>query len=148
MLQKIYHEHFLVVYTMKLSWNTYFMKCSERNISQCILALRPVSPQHFVYDFFKKSVSHVIFYEQTEYNCLTACFLEICFLGNMWIISICFSMQFAMSWHFSWPKCQNKNLNIFKTQERLINRWKKKYFSSYLKSFHMPEIVSDLRVHL
>ena len=32
-LQKVYHEYLSVVYTMKLSWNTYFMKCSERNIS-------------------------------------------------------------------------------------------------------------------
>ena len=39
-LQKVYHEHLSVVYTMKLSWNTHFMKCSERNISQCILAFR------------------------------------------------------------------------------------------------------------
>ena len=38
-IQKVYHEHFSQVYTMKLSPNTYFMKCSERNISQCILAL-------------------------------------------------------------------------------------------------------------
>ena len=34
MSQKVYHEHFSVVYTMKL---THFMKQSERNISQCIL---------------------------------------------------------------------------------------------------------------
>ena len=39
MSQKVYHEHFSVVYTMKLSRNTYFMKCSEKNISQFILAL-------------------------------------------------------------------------------------------------------------
>ena len=25
------NEHFSIVYTKKLSWNTYFMKCSERN---------------------------------------------------------------------------------------------------------------------
>ena len=37
---KVYHEHFLVVYRMKLLSNTYFMKRSERNISQCILVLR------------------------------------------------------------------------------------------------------------
>ena len=40
MLQKVYHEYLSVVYTMKLSWNTHFMKCSERNISQCILVFR------------------------------------------------------------------------------------------------------------
>ena len=28
---------------MKLLWNTHFMKCSERNISQCILAFRQES---------------------------------------------------------------------------------------------------------
>ena len=38
MSQKVYHKHFSVVYTMKLSWNTHFMKETERNISQCILA--------------------------------------------------------------------------------------------------------------
>ena len=42
MLQKVNHEHFSVVYTMKLSWNKYFMKCSERNISRCILAFTKV----------------------------------------------------------------------------------------------------------
>ena len=40
MSQEVYHEHFLVDYTMKLLSNTYFMKCSERNISQCILAFK------------------------------------------------------------------------------------------------------------
>ena len=35
--------NFSVVYTMKLSWNTHFMKCSERNISWCILAFRQES---------------------------------------------------------------------------------------------------------
>ena len=39
-LPKVYHEYFSVVYTMKLLGNTHFMKCSERNISQCILAFR------------------------------------------------------------------------------------------------------------
>ena len=39
-VQKVYHEHFSVVYTMKLSWITYFIKCCERNISQCILTFR------------------------------------------------------------------------------------------------------------
>ena len=38
MSQKVYHEHFSVVYTMKLSSDKYLMKCSERNIPQCILA--------------------------------------------------------------------------------------------------------------
>ena len=39
MSQKVCHEHFSVVYTMKLLPNTYFMKCSVRNMySQCILA--------------------------------------------------------------------------------------------------------------
>ena len=37
---KVHHEHFSVVYTIKLSRNTYFIKCSEKNISQCILAYR------------------------------------------------------------------------------------------------------------
>ena len=44
MIEKIlkidFHEHFSVVYTMKLLRNMFFMKWSERNISQCILALR------------------------------------------------------------------------------------------------------------
>ena len=39
-LQKVDHDYFLVVYTIKLLWNTYFMKCSERNISQGNLAFR------------------------------------------------------------------------------------------------------------
>ena len=38
MSQKVYHEHFSVVYTMKPVSNKYFIKGSERNISQCILA--------------------------------------------------------------------------------------------------------------
>ena len=40
MLQKVCHECLSVVYTIKLSRNTLFMKCSERNISQCILLFR------------------------------------------------------------------------------------------------------------
>ena len=32
-LQKEYHGHFSVTYTTKLSWNTYFMHCTEWNIS-------------------------------------------------------------------------------------------------------------------
>ena len=41
-LEKVYHEHFMVVYTMKLSWNAYSMKCSERNISLSILVFRHI----------------------------------------------------------------------------------------------------------
>ena len=48
MSQKVYHEHFSVVYTMKPSSNTYFMKCSERNISQCILAFSLESQFNFI----------------------------------------------------------------------------------------------------
>ena len=42
-MKGIYHEHFSVVYTMKLSRNMYFMKCSEINISQSMLA--------FIFDY-------------------------------------------------------------------------------------------------
>ena len=42
-MKGIYHEHFSVAYTMKLSRNMYFMKCSERNISQSMLA--------FIFDY-------------------------------------------------------------------------------------------------
>ena len=37
-LQKGYHEHFSVVYTMSVKY--IFQAMSERNISQCILAFR------------------------------------------------------------------------------------------------------------
>ena len=56
-VQKVYHEHFSVVYTMKLSWNTYFMKCSEGNISQCFLAFRNFAKftgKHLCQSFFLK----------------------------------------------------------------------------------------------
>ena len=45
-VQKVYHEHFSVFYRMKLWWNTYFMKCPERNISQCILTFWN---SHYIY---------------------------------------------------------------------------------------------------
>ena len=38
--KKVFHEHFAVVYTVKLTWNDHFIEWSERNISQCILAFK------------------------------------------------------------------------------------------------------------
>ena len=60
-LQKVCHEYLSVVYTMKLSWNTHFMKCSERNISQCILAFRKII-------LISKFVSHNLVNKQWQYT--------------------------------------------------------------------------------
>ena len=46
----------------------------------------------------------------------------------------------------TWLKSQDKTLNILRTKR--ILRWNKKDFWSFLKGFQLPEIASDLRVHL
>ena len=46
----------------------------------------------------------------------------------------------------TWPKSQDKNLNILRMKRTL--RWNKKHFSWFLKGFQLPKIVPDLRVHL
>ena len=44
------------------------------------------------------------------------------------------------------PKSRDKNISILRTKRAL--RWNKKHFSSLLKNFQLPKIVSDLRVSL
>ena len=56
------------------------------------------------------------------------------------------ALTFWSSRFSTWPKSQDKNLNTWEWRKLL--RWTKKHFSSLLKSFHLPKIVSDLRVHL
>ena len=49
-----------------------------------------------------------------------------------------FILTFLSSRFPKLPKCQNKNLNISRTR---------KAFSSFLKGFHFPKVVSDLRAN-
>ena len=65
--KKGYHEHFSVVYTMKLLWNTNFMKWSERNISQCILALK--LEESNATNFFIHSLSRSFFKKKMLTRC-------------------------------------------------------------------------------
>ena len=57
-----------------------------------------------------------------------------------------------LTWSFqskrfaTWPNNQDESLISWERKELL--RWNKKHYSSYLRGFKPPNIVSDLRVHL
>ena len=82
-------RHFSVVYTMKLSSNAYFIKCSERNISQCILALKQSHAR-------VTSKDTVFIYSFISFLYLFPFFLKLYFIS--WI-----SPPLSL---FNWPRVQ------------------------------------------
>ena len=74
--------------------------------------------------FLKKNISHIIFYELTKFHCLIALLLII--LDNMCIVIICLpgcdvyvlklSLAFLSGRFPTWPKSQDKNLDILRTK--------------------------------
>ena len=51
------------------------------------------------------------------------------------------TLSFLSSCFVTWPKSQDKNLNIMLKYQ--LFRWNKKKFSLFLKCFELPKIVSD-----
>ena len=56
------------------------------------------------------------------------------------------NIAFLSSLFCRWPKKSGRKLKYLKNEQRL--RRNEKHFSSFLKSFPWPEIVSDVEVHL
>ena len=112
--------------------------------------LRIVSPPHFLNDFSKKMLLMLYSINWPNFIAWFPLLLEI--LGNMCIAIICFSIYDVINFEINhaflikpfstWPKRQDKNLNIWERKEFL--RWNEKYVSSFLKGSQLPKIVSDL----
>ena len=110
-----------------------------------------VSPTHFVYDFLRKMFlmlhsinwpDFIAFISQ-EIGQYVYC---NCLLTSQWGHKI-----------WNWPYLFNQavlrheqkvNAKTGKWEWEELLRWNKKHFLSFLKSFQLPKIVSDLREHL
>ena len=117
------------------------------------LGLNP--PPHFVYDIFRK-----IFLMLCSINWPSLIVwlpLLLTILGNMCIVIISFSnlsrdnfginVSFLIKLFFVWPKKnQIKNAVTLRTKRAVNVKWK--HFKLFSKGFHLPEIVSNLKVRL
>ena len=73
--------------------------------------------------------------------------IAIAFFPGCDVINFGINLMFLTLYDFStWPKSQNKNLNIFRTKRDF--KVKQKPFFIILKAFQLSRFVSDLRVHL
>ena len=88
--------------------------------------------------FFKKNISHVTFYQPTKFHCLIT--FTSWDIGQYVydVMHFRISLFFLIKPFFYMIKSQDKNRNIL--------RWNRNDFSSFLKGFQLPKIVSDLRL--
>ena len=105
--------------------------------------------------FFNKNVSHLILFELIKFHCLVALTSwDIgqsaycnCLLTTLWRHKFQnFKKSIQSSRFYTWPKSQDKNMNISRMERGF--RWNKKHFSSFLKDFQLRKIFSDLRSRL
>ena len=52
------------------------------------------------------------------------------------------TLSFVSSRFPTWPKSQDKISNILRWERKDLLIWKKKHFSSFLKGFQLPKVVS------
>ena len=98
-------RHFSIVYTMKLSSNTYFIKCSERNISQCILALKQSHKIQYLFTlsyhfftYFRFFLNFTLFHESLLlFHCLID--LVCSYIWKFPIISMFWSDMLSIAWY-------------------------------------------------
>ena len=122
------------------------------NFSEKVLGL--ISTPHFVYDFSRK-IFHML-HSINSPNSIVWFSLLLEILANMCITIVCepgcdvmkfeINLIFLSSYFATWPKSQDKIINILRMKELL--KWNKKYFSSLLNGFQLPKIVLHLRVRL
>ena len=97
---------------------------------------------------FKKINSHVAFYQLT-----TKSHLLIAFTSRDTGQYVYLFLSFCRHKFWNLPLLSYQGLSYMtknsdqKEERKKQLRWKKKHFSSFLKRFQLPEIVSDLRVH-
>ena len=100
-----------------------------------------VSPPHSVHDFSKKYFScYALLTDQ--FHCPIV--FTIWNTGQYVHCSCLFSRFWRHKFWKTWPKSQDKCLNILRTKR--VFKVNKKHFSSVLKYFELLKIVSDLRV--
>ena len=89
--------------------------------------------------FSNKNVSHFAF-------CWAICVLQL------FVNQTVTSYNMKLTWSFYHVILINDQKVKTKTkiswERKEVLRWNKKYFSSFLKDFQLPKVVSDLRVHL
>ena len=114
-----------------------------------------VSPAHFVHDFSRKNFLTLYYLNLPNLIFWSPLLLEI--LDNMWNVIVyfpgCDAINFEINLIFLIKpffihgyKVMTKILISWEWIELLW--WNKKHFSSFLRGFQMPKIVSDLRVCL
>ena len=111
-----------------------------------------ISPPHFAYDFLRKI--YLTLYSIKWPNFIAGLHLLLEILVNMSFCNCClwhhkfwkWTLSFQSSRFSTWPKSQDKTLNILKLKE--LWRWSKNRFWSSLKGFQLPNIDLDLRVRL
>ena len=70
-----------------------------------------------------------------------------CFLTRLWRHKFWNSPYLSIQAVFRYDQKFKTKIELSWEREELL-RWNKKHFSSFLKDFQLPKIVSDLRVHL
>ena len=91
-----------------------------------------VSPPYFVYDFSRKMF--LMFYSHNRWNFISWLPLLLVTLGSMCIAIVCFPdcdvinfeiiLIFLIKLFFTWPKSQDRNLNILRTKIAFKVKWK------------------------
>ena len=109
-----------------------------------------VSPPHFVYDFSRKMfliLYSINWSNLTVWLPLLLDILGICIfqLFLFQVVTSCFKIKliFLIKPLLYMNKKLRQKINILR-----VKRWNNKHFSLFLQRFHLPEIVSDLRVRL
>ena len=120
-----------------------------------LIGLGLVSPPHFMDDFSRKMF--FMSYCVNWLNFIVWLTLVIETLGNMCIVIISFpdcdvinfksNLGFLIK-PFSYMTKNFRTIIYISSERKESFGWNKRYFSVFLKGFHFPEIVSDLRVLL
>ena len=114
-----------------------------------------VSPSHFMHDFSRKMFPMWYSILTDQFHCLIA-FISWdigqymywnCFLTRLWRHKFWNSPYLSIQAVFRYDQKFKTKIELSWEREELL-RWNKKHFSSFLKDFQLPKIVSDLRVHL
>ena len=113
-----------------------------------------VSLPHFLYDFSRKifltlySINwpNFIVWSPLLLRYWKLCFAIICFPGCDIIIFKVSLIYFSSSRFSTWQKSQDKNWNILRTNRAF--KTKNHIFHHFSRVIQLPQIFSDLRVHL
>ena len=143
------------MYNFKLLIQRYAQLIYSTNFLEKDLGI--VSPSHFVHDFLRKMfliLYFIMLYSINIPNFIAWLSLLLEILVNMCIVVICCPVfdfiNFEINLNFlinPFSYMTKMSEQKFKHLQKKLFRWNK-HFSSFWRRFQLPEIVSDLRVHL